>query len=84
MMRITHKGFKAHLRKKSLLLNDLFKILLGLWHYLFYYIINDYRYLIMAHALLITLTNNIEFLINAYSEYGVKELILFVIKDLQR
>lgn len=81
VMRMTHKGFKARLRNKNLLFSDVFKILLGLLHYLFYHIINDSRYLIMAHALLITLTNNIDFLINAYSEYGVKELILFVIKD---
>lgn len=84
VMRMTHKGFKARLHKKHLLFSDAFKILLGLLHYLFYYIIDDSRYLIMAHAFLITLTNNIDFLINAYSESGMKELILFVIKDISK
>ena len=84
VMRMTHKGFKARLHNKHLLFSDVFKILLGLLHYLFYYIIDDSRYLIMAHAFLITLTNNIDFLINAYSESGMKELILFVIKDISK
>ena len=84
VMRMTHKGFKARLHKKHLLFSDAFKILLGLLHFLFYYIIDDSRYLIMAHAFLITLTNNIDFLINAYSESGMKELILFVIKDISK
>lgn len=84
VMRMTHKGFKARFRKRNLLFSDAFKILLGLLHYLFYYIIDDSRYLIMAHAFLITLTNNIDFLINAYSESGMKELILFVIKDISK
>jgi hypothetical protein len=84
VMRMTHKGFKARFRKRHLLFSDAFKILLGLLHYLFYHIINDSRYLIMAHALLITLTNNIDFLINAYTESGMKELILFVIKDISK
>jgi len=82
VMRMTHKGFKARLHKKHLLFSDVFKILLGLLHYLFYYIIDDSRYLIMAHAFLIVLTNYIDFyLINAYS---LNELILFVIKDISK
>ena len=84
VMRMTHKGFKARFCKRHLLFSDVFKILFGLLHYLFYYIIDDSRYLIMAHAFLITLTNNIDFLINAYSESGMKELILFVIKDISK
>ena len=82
VMRMNHKGFKARFRKRHLLFSDVFKILFGLLHYLFYFIIDDSRCLIMAHAFLIVLTNNIDFyLINAYS---LKELILFVIKDISK